>query len=614
MRKAFKKAFQELKDVVEGRPDGDQLGDQTVSFNPNLPTDLSPSPRPRLRPTPQVILRYRYQHGTNLGGIFVLEQWLFGSMYDQGVSSSSELDAVVASINTRGLDETRRKWETHWSSALSDADLHWLTHSAHCNHIRLPIGYFTLGPAFCTHTAFATPHQASQVYVNAWTAVKELVARCSAHGIGVLLDLHGVPGGANHETHSGTSSGKAELWANAANLDLATRCVLFIAHEVTRDPRLAAVVGVQVCNEAIIDPPGMYEWYNDVIQRVSAVDSSLPLYISDGWDLGRALRFTRAYNNTVVYSHGPTTTGANCPVFVDCHKYWTFDDKDTSRSPTEIIEQVRTAELHELDASLVGDVFAHQAAVAVYIGEYSMALAPQTWARAGPDPQRKDELTRQFGVEQSNAWQRKAAGSAFWTCKMDWMPGWEWGFKHASDNGYVAAPKSLAYTVRQVRQMLARADAERTRLHRDAVAGHTHYWDTLNSNSNHAPAQFEHWRYADGWLQGWSDARDFFAARVDRYVPSILTAASVSGWTPMHSPPAATLTAQQSGPVAVDEDEDEDAPVGADLLGGALDLWILHRMRAEGLTNHQACPFGWEWEHGFRAGVRSFGDVVAVAN
>lgn len=54
-------------------------------------------PFPQLsRPTPKDIFRYRYQHGTNLGSIFILEQWLYGSMYDQGVSGSSELDAVVA--------------------------------------------------------------------------------------------------------------------------------------------------------------------------------------------------------------------------------------------------------------------------------------------------------------------------------------------------------------------------------------------------------------------------------------------------------------------------------------------------------------------------------------
>lgn len=61
-------------------------------------TYIPPAPASvrHVRPTPRDILRYRYQHGANLGSIFILEQWLFGGMYDEGVSGSSELDAINA--------------------------------------------------------------------------------------------------------------------------------------------------------------------------------------------------------------------------------------------------------------------------------------------------------------------------------------------------------------------------------------------------------------------------------------------------------------------------------------------------------------------------------------
>ncbi|OAL35707.1 hypothetical protein AYO20_05088 [Fonsecaea nubica] len=539
------------------------------------------------RPTPKDILRYRYQHGTNLGSIFILEQWLFGSMYDEGVPGSSELDAIIASINARGLDATRQKWETHWANALTDTDLDWLATSAHCNSIRLPIGYFTLGPAFCANTAFAMAP--SQVYINAWSAVKRLVWRCFQHGIGVLIDLHGVPGGANHETHSGTSSGKAELWGNPLNLELATRCLMFIADETIRDPQLAGVVGLQVCNEAIIDPPGMYEWYNDIIQRISTMDVSFPIYISDGWDLGRAVRFTRAYNNPDM---------PRCPVIVDTHKYWTFDEKDTSRSPYEIIEQVKT-ELQELDPSLVGDVFAHQAAVAVFVGEYSLALAPQTWSKAPAD--QKAELMRQFGQAQSQRWQSRASGSAFWTFKMEWMPGWEWGFKASTDDGQIVCPKQFTLTVGEIKHRLSQADERKTQLSHDALNGHTAYWTSTQPGAN-----FEHWRYSDGWNLGWADARSFFAARVEGQIPS----ASNPGAAAVLTGGVGLDGASASHPV-VPTSMDENAVIGADVIG-ALDLWILKRMQQGGIASSRMCPFGWEFEHGFRRGVSDFGGVVGA--
>jgi hypothetical protein len=45
-------------------------------------------------PTDKDIFRYRYQHGTNLGSIFVLEKWLHSSMFEKNMPGSSELEAV----------------------------------------------------------------------------------------------------------------------------------------------------------------------------------------------------------------------------------------------------------------------------------------------------------------------------------------------------------------------------------------------------------------------------------------------------------------------------------------------------------------------------------------
>ena len=47
-------------------------------------------------PSPLDIVRYRYHHGVNLGGIFVLEKWLYPSMFDPSAEGDSELDAIIA--------------------------------------------------------------------------------------------------------------------------------------------------------------------------------------------------------------------------------------------------------------------------------------------------------------------------------------------------------------------------------------------------------------------------------------------------------------------------------------------------------------------------------------
>ena len=49
-----------------------------------------------LPPTSQDLLRYRSHHGSNLGSIFVLEKWLYPSMFEPGAEGDSELAAVTA--------------------------------------------------------------------------------------------------------------------------------------------------------------------------------------------------------------------------------------------------------------------------------------------------------------------------------------------------------------------------------------------------------------------------------------------------------------------------------------------------------------------------------------
>jgi len=104
-------------------------------------------------PSPQDVLRYRYQHGTNLGSVFVLEKWLTGHMYPDD-APSAELAAVTGNIKQMGLDATRQKFEQHWREYVSDGDLDWLQNEAHC--MRYP-SYELYSRLRLTDTFQATP-------------------------------------------------------------------------------------------------------------------------------------------------------------------------------------------------------------------------------------------------------------------------------------------------------------------------------------------------------------------------------------------------------------------------------------------------------------------------
>jgi aryl-phospho-beta-D-glucosidase BglC (GH1 family) len=456
--------------------------------------------------------------------------------------------AFYSSLTSSGLTATRTKWETHWAQALTEDDFTWLLNTAHCNTIRLPIGYFTLGPSYCNGTPFAG--DPARVYINAWAAVKNMVLRCWAHGIGVLLDFHACPGGANGEQHSGTSSGVAGLWGNTANLTLAQQCLVFIASEVHTG--MPGVIGIQLCNEAIANAPGMYDWYNSVISGIAGVDSAIPIYISDGWDFPTCISYVQTKNKL-------TSTAAN-PIIIDKHNYYTFSDADRAKSPQQIIAQIPT-ELNELDGK-DGNVF-DRGASCVFIGEYADVLDTLTWNKVSTSD--RPGLTNQFGQVQSMRWQKRSGGCAYWTLKMDWMDGGDWGCKQQVNNGAITAPPSFLFTPQNVRDKTSTAEGQKASLKNTAVTQHQKYWD-----QNAPGVTFEHFLFGQGWDVGFSDAETFFTARLTCLVPA-------------------------------------DGN-GGDIIG-MLDLWVLKRMREAGQAGQQ---FGWEWEQGMRRGVTDFYGAVGL--
>lgn len=167
---------------------------------------------------------------------------------------------------------------------------------------------------------------------------------------------------------------------------------------------LDGVVGIQLCNEAHWEAPNMYAWYDRCIAAISAIDPSIPVYISDAWHLKKALDYVAKKNS--VASMTP-------PVVVDTHLYWAFTDADKAKTPQTIIGEASN-KLSGLDGK-EGSVV-DRGAVQVVVGEYSCVLTEDSWAKRGGT--KKAELVKQFGQAQSTRYQQRSGGSYFWTYKM----------------------------------------------------------------------------------------------------------------------------------------------------------------------------------------------------
>ena len=359
--------------------------------------------------------------------------------------------------------------------------------------------------------------------------------------MGVLLDLHALPGNANTEDHGGVSTHKAELWGNQTNLKLARDCLVFMAKEVA-EAKVKGCVGIQLCNEACWGAQGMYKWYESCIKEIEKVDTSIPLYVSEAWDLKPAMEWSAKMNQRF---------GQKCPIGVATSRYYAFTEQDKSQTPQQIIDRANS----ELDC-----VAEASEAVQVMVTEWSCCMTADSWAKA--DGLDKDNLLKQFGMAQRDQWRHRAGGAFFWTAKMQWMDGGEWGVFEMVKKGVLSPPRNLTLSFEDVNSITEKAT--RCRLDRKKVSmdAHIRYWDSA------APGvAFEHWRFGEGWDLGFTDALAFFEMR---------SRGEVMG-----------------------------AEKGADMIG-CQGFWMMKRLS----ESKQTGGLKWEWEHGFRQGLQAFNDFI----
>ena len=175
------------------------------------------------------------------------------------------------------------------------------------------------------------------------------------------------------------------------------------------------------------------------------------------------------------------------------HKYYCFAPDHKTKSPTAIIELVATegSEIAGYEGAEVGTV----------VGEWSCVLDTKTWALAAPES--RDQLVRAFGEAQTARWKALKpvnGGAYFWTAKMAWMDGGEWGFVEQVRRGNVRAPAVAA----AVQKIAGDARFGHAAARDTAVKEHAEYWGKL------VKEEMEHWRFAEGYDVGFSDALGFW--------------------------------------------------------------------------------------------------------
>lgn len=429
-------------------------------------------------PTKKQILQSRYNFGVNFGGCFVGEKWIFHDIFPEG--TNCELEAVTKAVKDN-KEQAKRKLEEHWTNYASDDDWKWLQDHG-VTAVRVPIGYWNIdGGKFTKGTKF---EKYGDIYSNSWDIFKQkFVEPAGKHNIGILVDIHGLPGGANGNDHSGeTSGGKAEFWADSSAQKLMESALEFVAKDLTHYDN---IVGIQVVNEAEFSDSALKQkaYYSAAVKAIRQHDKSVPIVISDGWWPDQIAKWVQEHQDA------ETSLG----LVIDHHCYRCFDDKDKSKRAEQIIQ--------DLEKDLLTNINDNGNGVDFMVGEWSCVLDGKTWEATGLDPNdwgnlKRAEYVAKFGNQQQKLMaQRAGAGSYFWTYKFQSGNGGEWDFRQMEGKCF-HAPSVKVPDDKKLQESL---EAN--------LSAHKKYWDGQNPKE-----KYEHERYEDGYKAAWNDGVAFAKA------------------------------------------------------------------------------------------------------
>ena len=185
--------------------------------------------------------------GVNLGGWLALEKWITPSVY-AGVQAEDEYTLCERLGKEKATDRLKR----HRNAWVTADDFKWL-HARGINAVRIPVGYGVAeeNPPFIT---------GMETLDWAFRTAKE-------HGIGVLLDLHGVPGSQNGMDHSGRQ-GKL-LWHTSKD-NIIYHSLRIVADLASRCKGYDNLIGFELLNEPRWDVPLdiIKTFYQDAYHRV----------------------------------------------------------------------------------------------------------------------------------------------------------------------------------------------------------------------------------------------------------------------------------------------------------------------------------------------------------
>jgi glucan 1,3-beta-glucosidase len=320
-------------------------------------------------------------HGINLGGWLVAERWMTPQLFD-GVDGDGER-ALGYEL---GLEEASKRLAAHRSSFITEDDFRWIA-SHGFDFVRLPVGYWLF--------------EDSPGYISGEAYVDQAFVWANTHGIGVVLDFHGLQGSQNGHDHSG-EAGKTRFYRRG-NRQSALATMEYLAKRYGHEP---ALIAMEVINEPKIH---WFLWrllrYYKKAYSIAEQNtrSDVQIIVSDAY---KPLRLAKAL----------AKQGLGDRLVLDVHLYQVFGADDKELTLDQHIDKVHhewTGLLRELSEYVPN----------ILIGEWSSALPPEAYEGLGGE---RPHLRARYLAAQQKCFAKSVWAESYWSYKAPGAGAWDY--------------------------------------------------------------------------------------------------------------------------------------------------------------------------------------------
>ena len=319
------------------------------------------------------------RRGINLGGWLLVERWIPG-VFD-GVQGPAEIDIV----KELGYEAAKSRLTAHRETFITEKDLIWIKKQGF-DFVRLPVGYWLF--------------KKTDDFIDGEVYIRRAFRWADKHGLGVILDFHGLQGSQNGKDHSG-QVGKVQLYVGN-NQSHALETLAYMARTYGSEK---ALLGIEVINEPHVKycTRKLLRYYDRAYEAIQPhLSPDTKIIVSDAF---LPLRLARALSKRSYASR----------LVLDVHLYQVFSARDQRMSFEEHVKKADQDWWDLLDAI--------QHYLPVLIGEWSAALPATAYANGVSN---EAERVNEYYTAQKQTFDDAAWAHAYWTYKAPYCGVWSW--------------------------------------------------------------------------------------------------------------------------------------------------------------------------------------------